>query len=247
LLSPDRPPERDWEDRLRILARFAQIGIEYRNNAHHDTLTRLPNHALLNERLENVVIEAHARHQRLGLLYIDIDEFKHINERLSHRSGDKVLIEVARRIRVALRPADTLARIGGDEFNVILPDIADGSVALGVATRLLESVRQPMRIDDSNLPVTVSIGMTVFPDDGEDAAALLRQADAAMCYAKTLGRNRVQAFSDNALILDRVRIEQNLRNALHKGWFRLLYQPKFTASGELAGMEALIRLDHPEL
>jgi diguanylate cyclase (GGDEF)-like protein len=247
LLSPDGPPESDWEDRLQVLARFAQIGIEQRNNAHHDALTRLPNRAFFNERFEKAVMEAHARQQRIGLLYIDIDEFKYINERLSHRSGDAVLIEVARRIRVALRPADTLARIGGDEFSVILPDIADGSVALGVATRLLESVRQPMRIDECDLPVTVSIGMTVFPDDGEDAAALLRQADAAMCYAKTLGRNRVQAFSDNALILDRVRIEQNLQSALHKSWFRLLYQPKFTASGELAGMEALIRLDHPEL
>ncbi|HEU5021685.1 MAG TPA: EAL domain-containing protein [Bryobacteraceae bacterium] len=247
LLSPDGPPESDWEDRLRVLARFAQIGIERRNNAHHDTLTRLPNRALLNERLESAVMEARGRRQRLGLLCVDIDEFKHINERLSHQSGDAVLMEVARRIRAALRPADTLARIGGDEFSVILPEIADGGVALGVSARLLESVRQPMRIDDCDLPVTVSIGMTVFPDDGEDGAALLRQADAAMRYAKTLGRDRVQAFSDNAPILDRVRIEQNLRSALDKGWFRLLYQPKFTASGELAGMEALIRLRHPEL
>jgi diguanylate cyclase (GGDEF)-like protein len=221
LLSPDGPPESDWEDRLRVLARFAQIGIERRNNAHHDTLTRLPNRALLNERLESAVMEARGRRRRLGLLCVDIDEFKHINERLSHQSGDAVLMEVARRIRAALRPADTLARIGGDEFSVILPEIADGGVALGVSARLLESVRQPMRIDDCDLPVTVSIGMTVFPDDGEDGAALLRQADAAMRYAKTLGRDRVQAFSDNAPIL--------------------------TASGELAGMEALIRLRHPEL
>lgn len=247
LRSPDGPPESEWEDRLRVLARFAQIAIERRNHAHHDSLTRLPNRALLADRLEKAVVEAHARHQRLGLLYIDVDEFRHINERLSHRSGDAVLIEVAGRMRSALRPADTLARIGSDEFTVILPDIADASVALGVATRLLESVRQPMRIDDCDLTVTVSIGMAVFPDDGEEPAALLRQADAAMCFAKTLGRNRVQAFSDNARILDRVRIEQNLRSALQKGWFRLLYQPKFTATGELAGMEALIRLDHPEL
>ncbi len=237
LHSPDGPPASDWEDRLGVLARFAQIGIE----------RGLPNRGLLNDRLEIAVREARARQQRFGLLCIDIDEFKHINERLSHRAGDTVLIEVARRIRAALRPADTLARIGADEFNVILPDIADASIALGVAARLLESVRQPMRIDDCDLTVTVSIGMTVFPEDGEEPAALLRQADAAMCYAKTLGRDRVQAFSDNALILDRVRIEQNLRSALQKGWFRLLYQPKFTAAGELAGMEALIRLHHPEL
>jgi len=258
LLTPDVDPDvhsdGDWEQRLRVLARFAQLGIEHRRfldqlsyQAHHDTLTSLPNRALLSERLENAVMEAHARHRRLGLLCIDVDEFKHINERLSHRSGDAVLVEVAQRIRAALRPADTLARIGGDEFNVILPDIDDAGVALGVATRLLESVRQPIPIDDCDLTVTVSIGMTAFPDDGEEAAALQRQADAAMCYAKTLGRNRVQAFSDNARILDRVRIEQNLRNALQKSWFRLLYQPKFTAAGELAGIEALIRLDHPEL
>ena len=247
LLSPDGPPESDWEDRLRVLARFAQIGIERKKHAHHDALTGLPNRALLAERLDDAVREAHARHQRLGVLCIDVDEFKHINERLSHRSGDDVLMEVSRRIRAGLRPADTVARIGGDEFNVILPDIADASVALGVAARLLESVREPMRIDDCDLTVTLSIGMTVFPDDGEEPAAMLRQADAALCCAKTLGRNRVQAFSDNAGIPDRVRIEQNLRSALQKGWFRLVYQPKFTASGELAGMEALIRLDHPQL
>lgn len=234
---PDGPLAGNWEDRLRVLARFAQIGIE----------RGLPNRALLNDRLESAVMEAQARQQRLGLLCIDVDEFRHINERVSHRSGDAVLIEVARRIRATLRPADMLARIGADEFNVILPEIADATVALGVATRLLECVRQPMRIDDCDLTVTVSIGMTVFPEDGEEPAALLRQADAAMCYAKTLGRNRVQAFSDNARILDRVRIEQNLRSGLQKGWFRLLYQPKFTATGELAGMEALIRLHHPEL
>jgi diguanylate cyclase (GGDEF)-like protein len=237
LNSPDGPPGSDWADRLRVLARFAQIGIE----------RGLPNRALFADRLENAVLEARTRQGRLALLYVDIDEFRHINERLCHRSGDAVLIEVARRLRAGLRPADTLARIGSDEFNVILPDIADASVGLGVATRLLESVREPMRIDDCDLTVTVSIGMTVFPEDGEEAAALLRQADAAMCYAKTLGRNRVQAFSDSGCILDRVRIEQNLRSALQKGWFRLLYQPKFTAAGELAGMEALIRLQHPEL
>ena len=237
LHCPDGPLAGNWEDRLRVLARFAQIGIE----------RGLPNRALLNDRLESAVMEAQARQQRLGLLCIDVDEFRHINERVSHRSGDAVLIEVARRIRATLRPADMLARIGADEFNVILPEIADATVVLGVATRLLECVRQPMRIDDCDLNVTVSIGMTVFPEDGEEPAALLRQADAAMCYAKTLGRNRVQAFSDNARILDRVRIEQNLRSGLQKGWFRLLYQPKFTATGELAGMEALIRLHHPEL
>jgi diguanylate cyclase (GGDEF)-like protein len=254
LLDPESRLREDWEEILRVLSRLTQIAIEHRRfldqlsyQAHHDTLTRLPNRALLNERLENAVMEARARQQRLGLLYLDIDEFKHINERLSHRSGDAVLAAVARRIRAALRPADTLARIGSDEFSVILPDIADAGVAMAVAARLLESVRQPMPVDDCDLTVTVSIGMTMFPEDGQEPDILLRQADAAMCYAKTLGRNRVQAFSENARILDSVRIEQNLRAALQNGWFRLLYQPKFTAAGELAGMEALIRLCHPEL
>ncbi|HVW10838.1 MAG TPA: EAL domain-containing protein [Bryobacteraceae bacterium] len=254
LLFPERIREMDWEPYLQVLARLAQIGIEHRRfldqlsyQAHHDSLTRLPNRALLNDRLENAVMEAHARRQRLGLLHIDIDEFKHINERLSHLSGDAVLMEAARRLRAALRPSDTLARIGGDEFSVLLPDIADSGIAVEIATQLLESVRQPMRIDDCDLTVTVSIGLTMYPEDGQDAAALQSQADAAMCYAKTLGRNRIQAFSDNARILDSVRIAHNLRSALQQGWFRLLYQPKFTAGGELAGMEALIRLHHPEL
>ncbi len=195
-------------------------------------------------------MEARSRGQRLALLYIDVDEFKQINDRFSHRAGDDFLVELGNRIRTALGESDTLARIGGDEFNVLLPDIGEAAAAMEVASRILETVRRPVSIDACELTVTLSIGVAMFPDDGDHegdtAADLRRQADAAMYYAKSLGKNRAQAFAENTRTLDSVRMEQgDLRHALQEGWFEMYYQPKFAASGPLAGMEALIRLNHP--
>lgn len=252
LFYPRPAPVSRWEDLLQPVARLAQIAIEHRRfydelafRANHDSLTGLPNRSLLEERLERAVFEAELGGARLALLYIDIDEFKQVNDRFGHRAGDALLNEIAVRIRLGLRPCDTVARVGGDEFNVILPDIGSAGGAEEAARRLVESVRQPLRIDGVDFTVTVSVGIAVFPDDGETAPDLQREADAAMYYAKSLGKNRTQTFSDNAAALDAVRLEQDLRRALEEDWFEVYYQPKFTAGGQLAGLEALIRMNHP--
>jgi diguanylate cyclase (GGDEF)-like protein len=256
LFYPEQAGNEPWERILRVSARLAHIAIEHRRfcdeldyRAHHDNLTGLPNRSLLNARLDDAIMQARSRGRRLAFLYIDVDEFKQINDRFSHRAGDEFLVELGNRIKTALGEGDTLARIGGDEFNVLLPDIGDAAAAMEVASKILETVRKPVSIDASELTVTLSIGVAMFPDDGEhegDAAAdLRRQADAAMYYAKSLGKNRAQAFAENTRTLDSVRLEQDLRHALREGWFEMYYQPKFAASGQLAGMEALIRLNHP--
>lgn len=252
LMYPESPGSEPWDKILRASARLAQIAIQHRRfcdeldyQAHHDSLTGLANRARLDELLESSVQQARSQNQRLAFLYIDIDAFKHINDHYSHRAGDALLVEVASRMKAALRAGDTVARIGGDEFNAVLPDIGDAASARDLAARVLEAVRQPISVDGHELAVTVSIGIAIFPDDGREVADLQRQADAAMYYAKSLGKNRAQLFSDNAPALDSVRLEQDLRHALQEGWFAVYYQPKFTAEDDLAGLEALIRLNHP--
>lgn len=253
LYYPETVGAEPWERVLGVAERLAQIAIDHRRycdelafQAHHDSLTGLANRALLDDGLEIAVSEARESGQHLGVLYVDIDDFKQINDRYRHRVGDALLVAIAQRIRGCSRPEDTVARIGGDEFNVLLPGIADSEVALRYAERLIETVKEPISIEGHLLMVTLSIGIAMYPDDGRDAAELQRQADAAMYYAKSLGKNRVQCFADSAVTLDSVRMEQELGRALQEGWFTVHYQPKFTADNYLAGLEALIRMNHPK-
>jgi len=233
--------------------KLARIAIEHSRfydqldfQAHHDSLTGLPNRVLFEHRLTEALFDARNTKSRGAILFIDLDRFKQVNDGMGHRVGDLFLADVADRIRGALRPTDTVARIGGDEFNVLLTDISSAAEAEAVAERLRITVRQPVNIEGRSLTPTASIGVAIYPDDGNDAEDLQRDADAAMHCAKSLGGDRVQAFSTRNSALDRVRMDHELKKALRERWFTVHYQPKVDAEGGFAGMEALVRLNHPE-
>jgi len=232
--------------------RLARLAIEHGRlyddlhfQAHHDSLTSLPNRILFADRLGRSLREAAVLGQRVAVMYVDLDRFKQINDTLSHRVGDLFLCEVAKRMRDTLRPADTLARIGGDEFTVVIPDVQDGLEAEEIAGRLLDAIREPVTVDGNQIGAGASIGIALYPADGADAEQLQRAADAAMYCAKEMGRNRVQSFSTRNDRLDRARMDEELREALRNEYFVVHYQPKVTEEGRIAGLEALVRMQHP--
>jgi diguanylate cyclase (GGDEF)-like protein len=246
-----QPGERD-SHAAEIGARLVRLAVEHNRfyddlhfQAHHDVLTGLPNRILFEERLDRSLHEAAVLGQRLAVLFIDLDHFKEINDTLSHRIGDQFLCEVATRIRKALRPGDTVARMGGDEFTVVVNDLKNPREAAEIAARIHEAVRVPIVIDGRELAAGASIGIAVYPDDAKEAEQLQRAADAAMYSAKGQGRDRIQAFASRNDFLDRVRMDEELREALKQGYFAVHYQPKVGVTGELAGLEALIRIKHP--
>ncbi|HXP02251.1 MAG TPA: EAL domain-containing protein [Luteibacter sp.] len=222
------------------------LALKMAHLAHHDTLTGLPNRALLTSRMEFAVTVAARRNQRAALLFVDVDHFKQINDSLGHAAGDALLQEVARRIRAAVRSDDTVSRLGGDEFVVLLPQIDGPSDASGVAEKVLAACSQAVGIgmDASALTISFSIGISVYPDDAVDAESLLRNADTAMYEAKMQGRNGYRFFnpSMNERNTARVRIEVELRKALARNELSLHYQPKVDVNlGTIVGAEALLR------
>lgn len=220
------------------------LALKMAHLAHHDTLTGLPNRTLLQSRMDFAVTVAARRNQRAALLFVDIDHFKQINDSMGHAAGDALLKEVARRIRATVRPDDTVSRLGGDEFVVLLPHIDDASEAAGVAEKVLEACGEAVGVDASALAISFSIGISLFPDDANDAEALLRHADTAMYEAKMQGRNGYRFFnaSMNERNTARVRIEVELRKALARNELSLHYQPKVDVElGTVVGAEALLR------
>jgi diguanylate cyclase (GGDEF)-like protein/PAS domain S-box-containing protein len=220
------------------------LALKMAHLAHHDTLTGLPNRALLQSRMEFAVTVAARRNQRAALLFVDIDHFKQINDSMGHAAGDALLQEVARRIRAAVRPDDTVSRLGGDEFVALLPHVDGPSDAATVAERVLEACSEAVGVDASALAISFSIGISVYPDDAFDAESLLRNADTAMYEAKMQGRNGYRFFnpSMNERNTARVRIEVELRKALARNELTLHYQPKVDVNlGTVVGAEALLR------
>ncbi|HEX5337427.1 MAG TPA: EAL domain-containing protein [Gallionella sp.] len=218
--------------------------------ANYDVLTGLPNRYLLDDRL-NQTITLTQRHQtKMALMFIDLDHFKNINDSLGHDVGDALLKKVSQRLKLCLRRSDTLARQGGDEFVALLGDMGSENEATFIAEKMVESLREPFTVGEYHLSVTPSIGVSIYPDDGETSVQLLRNADLAMYRAKDSGRNRFEYYKPemNVKALQRLKLENDLRDAIANGQLMLYYQPKVNvASGKMVGMEALLRWRHPEL
>jgi diguanylate cyclase (GGDEF)-like protein/PAS domain S-box-containing protein len=220
------------------------------NLAHYDNLTQLPNRTLFYDRLQQTILHARRENRPAAVIFVDLDHFKHVNDTLGHAAGDRLLLQVAHRLQGAIRSEDTVGRLGGDEFAVILSSLADANDAGTVAQKLMAALHEPFRIDGREMFVTASAGITLYPEDGDGADALLKNADVAMYRAKELGRNAYQFFKAemNTRALERMSMESNLRRALDRGEFLLHYQPKADLrTGEITGLEALLRWQHPDL
>ena len=218
--------------------------------AQYDTLTGLPNRSLFRDRLEQAMARTRRGERCLALMFLDLDRFKEINDRLGHSAGDEVLVQVANRLRTQLRPTDTIARLGGDEFTIILEDLAAREEAEGIAHKILDTLTEPIRVQGREIFVTASIGVTLFPLDVDGADALIKSADIAMYQAKQAGRNTVTFYSKQAHAKPerQLDVESKLRRALERQEFVLHYQPQVdVASGAITGAEALIRWDNPDL
>ena len=217
--------------------------------AHHDALSDLPNRLLLNARLEHAVQRAHRTDTSIGVMFIDLDRFKNINDTLGHQVGDELLQEVARRLRSSVKEDDTVARLGGDEFVVVTEGIADANCARLIAQRIIERLSIPVTISGKTLFATASIGISLYPQDATAPETLLQHADAAMYQAKALGRNRLAFYAPELThaIQQRLDMEHDLRRGLSNQEFLLHYQPQFDATdGRLVAVEALLRWQHPK-
>lgn len=215
--------------------------------ATHDALTGLPNRMLFMDRLEQSLVRAQRRNTLVGVMFIDLDRFKRVNDTLGHASGDALICEVAQRLRATTRAEDVVARLGGDEFGVVI-DAARISQVLQVVEKILGVVSEPYRIAERELFSSCSIGVSVYPNDGSDGTSLLKHADTAAFTAKNGGRNRFQLYDAamNTMAEERLQLETELHYALERNEFLFHYQPKLNLeTGRIQGVEALIRWNHP--
>ena len=225
----------------------AEQRIEYQ--AYHDALTGLANRRLLQEHLSLALALAQRRNGLVAVLFLDLDDFKAVNDSLGHTTGDELLRDMAARLKAAVREGDTVARVGGDEFTIVLQEITSRDAAAVVAQKVLRTIAEPYEISGRRLYVTTSVGVTVFPDDGHDAETLLRNADTAMYRAKSAGRNTFQMATPelSRATAERLSLDSALHGALAAGQLALLYQPQVEVDDmSIIGMEALLRWNHPE-
>lgn len=221
-----------------------------RFQALHDPLTDLPNRMLFMDHLALELAETRRNHKMLAVMFLDLDNFKNINDTLGHSMGDKLLKEVAGRLKTCIRETDTIARIGGDEFNILLADISHADDAVPIAKKIMSLFKEPFKIDNQELYVTVSIGISICPNDSESAEALLKNADIAMYHAKGEGRNNYQFHSSavNIRTLEKMLLENDLRQMIESGELVLHYQPQLNMdTRQILCAEALVRWRHPEL
>ncbi|MDJ0834062.1 MAG: EAL domain-containing protein [Gammaproteobacteria bacterium] len=218
--------------------------------AHYDNLTDLPNRFLALDRLSQHLSEAERKQEKVALLFLDLDDFKKVNDTLGHDTGDKLLIEAAERLIHVVRHGDTVARLGGDEFIILLSGLHSAADVLPVADSLVEQFRRSFSIDGREMILTASVGIAIYPDDGDNASDLLRNADSAMYSAKEHGRNVFSFFTEdmNQKVSRRLALEEQMHGALERGEFNIVYQPQIDLSDErIIGAEALLRWDNPVL
>ncbi|MDO8413267.1 MAG: EAL domain-containing protein [Gallionellaceae bacterium] len=217
-------------------------------HAYHDVLTGLPNRILFKDRLSIAMSQAKRERAELAVMFLDLDRFKRVNDTFGHAKGDELLQQVTARLQAAIRGGDTLARLGGDEFTLVLPNLHTRRDAEAVASKILENLRAPFEIDKQPLHISASIGIAIFPGDGETIDELLRHADIAMYQVKSMDKDSYH-FYDSKIINSshqKIILEQSLRNALTQGELEMYYQPQVDAtSGEMVGVEALMRWNHP--
>jgi diguanylate cyclase (GGDEF)-like protein len=246
---------REANERLVIATVNAQVMTEVAQRAtaqmafmaEHDYLTGLPNRALLNDRLAQAIALAARHERRVALMYIDLDHFKRINDSLGHSVGDDVLRATAKRLQACVRGSDTVSRQGGDEFVVLLTEVNSAQDAVHTAEKLLKAMSEPLSVGRERLHLSLSIGISLYPDDGADAEAVVRNADTAMYQAKRNGRNRYQEFTAEMQVraVARQSVEQSLHHAIEHHGFVLQYQPKVNLQTmRITGVEALVRLRH---
>jgi diguanylate cyclase (GGDEF)-like protein len=234
---------------LTDISKLKEAEDKLRHLAHHDTLTDLPNRLYFQDRLDQALSHAARHRKRLGLLFLDLDNFKNVNDSLGHQVGDELLKRVSRHLFQSLRKHDVIARHGGDEFLVLIEDILDPIELRRITDNIRESLKQPIHLGDLEFNISVSIGISIYPDNGLTRDSLLKNADAAMYDAKKNGRNRVAFYTPELTdaVQARVSLEGDLRRALNTQQISLNYQPQFNAfSGELIGAEALVRWQHPK-
>ncbi len=240
--------------RLRRSVRYAierkRSEVQLAALALHDPLTGLPNRALFLDRLGVALDRSRRTNATIAVLFLDVDNFKGINDTRGHDAGDKVLSGLAHRLRAMLRPMDTIARIGGDEFTLLFEDLASEREVVLIAERISHAATLPIRLEDGEAAVTVSIGIALIVDPSIDPEAAIRDADAAMYRAKELGRSRYELFDETSRqrAMERLELESALGHAVDRGELRVHYQPKVSLVGELGvtGFEALVRWEHPE-
>lgn len=216
--------------------------------AYHDTLTHLPNRALLKDRLEQSIALAKRKSSMLSVMFLDLDRFKNINDTLGHLAGDKLLQSVAVRLNKCIRECDTLSRVGGDEFTILLPEILSDNDSKSVAQKILKALREPFDLDGENVFISASIGVAHYPENGDSIEALLKHADIAMYAIKNKGKDGYQFYTDNMHeeLSAHITLENDLRRAMPSDQFSLYYQPQVDAfTKKIVSVEALIRWDHP--
>ena len=245
-----------WEGETRAILRAMRYAAERKRSelrlnylAQYDSLTEIPNRQHFQEQLERATARARREGRKVALFFLDLDQFKVVNDTLGHDAGDNLLREMAVRLRRSIRAGDVLARLGGDEFAVLLEGISGALEAESIAKGILELIAEPFFVDGREVNVTTSIGITIYPNDNSDVATLLKNADIAMYQAKEQGRNNFKFFTErmHAELLEYHRLEQEIRDAISNEMFTLVFQPKVNlVTRKLEGLEALLRWEHKE-